>query len=66
MSKWIDKTDSFIQPGTMFIFPKFRFECPKCGTVIKEKKKFCPDCGTDMEMTDEEIKTWYDEDDDEE
>ena len=28
--------------------------------ILKNKKKFCPDCELNMEMTDKKIKTWYD------
>jgi zinc ribbon protein len=32
--------------------------CGNCGAAIEEGKKFCRMCGTPVEMTDEDVRTW--------
>lgn len=56
MSRWIDNTTVTLG---MFLGLHVEFECPDCGAVVRRMKKFCPDCGKNMEMTEEEIAEWY-------
>lgn len=60
-SKWIDKTTGRISHQG-FIFPDFKFECPRCHKISTEESEFCPKCGLDMEL--KEKKREDDEEDD--
>ena len=44
-------TDKIDAPVKTPLFVSTKFECPTCGTKSKHGVKFCPECGTNIQVT---------------
>jgi hypothetical protein len=43
-------TDKVDEPVKMPLFVSTKFECPTCGTKSRHGVKFCPECGTNIQV----------------
>jgi len=44
-------TDKIDKPVKMPLFVSTKFECPTCGTKSRHGVKYCPECGTNIQVT---------------